>query len=136
VAATKITIPYRAGFLVSYSYDSAARTYGRVQDGDREIDGATNTVIAARDVVVINTEVHFTTDFGLDPAGNPKLDMTLTGTGSGSVFRDGLRQDITWTRPDIVDAFTLRNAAGDVVQLSPGQAWIHIVPKDWVIPSS
>ena len=135
VPATKITVPYRAGFAVVYAYDPSTRTYGRAQDGIREVDGATGTVIGARDVVVINTEVHFTTDFGLDPAGNPKLDMTLTGTGTGAVFRDGLRQDITWTRPDIVDVFTLRSASGEVVQLSPGQTWIHIVPKDWLIPS-
>jgi hypothetical protein len=135
VPATSITIPYRAGFAVGYTYNAATRTYGRAQDGVREVDGATGQAIAARDVVVILTEVHFTTDFGLDPAGNPKLDMTLTGTGQGVVFRDGLRQDVTWTRPDIVDAFTFRSASGEVVQLSPGQPWIHIVPKDWVIPS-
>jgi hypothetical protein len=51
------------------------------------------------------------------------------------VFRDGLRQDVTWTRPDIVDAFTFRNASGEIVQLSPGQSWIHVVPKDWTISS-
>jgi hypothetical protein len=136
VPATRISIPYRGGFEVSYSYDAATRTYGRVQAGAREVDGATGEVIAARDIVVIQTEVHFTTEFGLDPAGNPKLDMVQTGTGSGSVFRDGLRQDVTWTRADIVDAFTLRSASGEVVQLSPGQVWIHIVPKDWTIPSS
>jgi len=135
VPATRITVPYRAGFSVSYTYDPATRTYARFQDGDREVDGATGQAIAARDIVVINTEVHFTEEFGLDPAGNPKLDMTLTGTGTGSVFRDGLRQDVTWTRADIVDAFTLRNASGEIVQLSPGQPWIHIVPKDWVITS-
>jgi hypothetical protein len=135
VPATRITVPYRAGFAVSYTYDPATRTYARFQDGDREVDGATGQAIAARDIVVINTEVHFTEAFGLDPAGNPKLDMALTGTGTGVVFRDGLRQDVTWTRGDIVDAFTLRNASGEVVQLSPGQPWIHIVPKDWVIPS-
>mgnify|MGYP001791770538 CR=1 FL=1 len=79
--------------------DRVLRTVGRAQDGDREVDGATGTVIGARDVVVINTEVHFTTDFGLDPAGNPKLDMTPTGSGTGAVFRDGLRQDIVYGPP-------------------------------------
>ena len=136
VPATRITIPYRAGFAVGYTYDPATRTYGRAQDGVREVDGATNQAIAARDIVVILTEVHFTTEFGLDPAGNPKLDMTLTGTGKGIVFRDGLRQEVTWTRPDIVDAFTFRSASSEVVQLSPGQPWIHIVPLDWNIPSN
>ena len=135
VPATTITIPYRAGFAVSYAYDVGTRTYGRTQDGEREVDGATGKAIAARDVVVILTEMHFTEDFGLDPAGNPKLDMTLTGSGKGAIFRDGLRQDVTWTRPDIVDAFTFRNASGEVVLLSPGQPWIHIVPLDWTIPS-
>jgi hypothetical protein len=135
VPATSITIPYRAGFAVGYTYTPATRSYARTQDGEREVDGATGQVIAAKDVVVILTEVHFTEAFGLDPAGNPKLDMTLTGTGKGIIFRDGLRQDVTWTRPDIVDAFTFRNASGEVVQLSPGQPWIHIVPQDWIIPS-
>jgi hypothetical protein len=43
--------------------------------------------------------------------------------------------DVTWSRPDIFDVFTLTNAAGEAVRLAPGQTWIHIVPKDWTIPS-
>ena len=61
--------------------------------------------------------------------------MALIGTGNGSVFRDGKCEDVTWTRPDIFDVFTLRNASGDAVRLAPGQTWIHIVPSDWTIPS-
>ena len=136
IDATSITIPYRALFTVGYRYDAASGSYARFQDGVREVDGQTNQAVAAKNIVVIQTEVHFTTDFGLDPAGNPKLDMTLVGTGNGSVFRDGKRQDITWTRPDIFDVFTLRNSNGEAVRLDPGQTWIHIVPADWTIPSS
>ncbi len=135
IEASAITVPYRPGFAVAYRYDPASRSYARFQDGVREVDGQTGEAVAAKNIVVIQTEVHFTTDFGLDPAGNPKLDMTLVGTGNGSVFRDGNRQDITWTRPDIFDVFTLRNASGETVRLEPGQTWIHIVPADWTIPS-
>src|SRR5437763_6672485 len=135
VDATSITIPYRDLFTVGYRYDAASHTYARYDDGVRDVDGATGAPVAANNIVVLQTEVHFTTDFGLDPAGNPKLDMTLVGTGNGSVFRDGKRQDVTWTRPDIFDVFTLRNAAGEAVRLDPGQTWIHIVPADWTIPS-
>ena len=135
VAAGTVTIPYRAGFGVRYQYDPASRTYARYDDGVREVDGANGEPVAARDIVVIQTEVHFTDAFGFDPAGNPKLDMQLTGTGKGVVFRDGRRQDVTWSRPDIFDVFTLRTAAGEVARLSPGQTWIHIVPNDWSIPS-
>jgi hypothetical protein len=135
IDATAITVPYRAGFAVAYRYDPGSRSYTRFQDGVREVDGATGEVVAAKNIVTIQTEVHFTSEFGLDPAGNEKLDMTLIGTGSGSVFRDGKRQDITWTRPDIFDVFTLRNSSGETVRLEPGQTWIHIVPADWTIPS-
>jgi hypothetical protein len=135
IDASAITVPYRAGFAVAYRYDPASKSYTRFQDGVREVDGATGEVVAAKNIVTIQTEVHFTTEFGLDPAGNPKLDMTLLGTGSGSVFRDGKRQDVTWSRPDIFDVFTLRNSSGETVRLEPGQTWIHIVPADWTIPS-
>ena len=136
IDATSITIPYRAGFTVGYRYDAGSGGYARFDDGVREVDGQTGEAVVAKNIVVIQTEVHFTTEFGLDPAGNPKLDMTLIGTGNGSVFRDGKRQDVTWTRPDIFDVFTLRNSNGEAVRLDPGQTWIHIVPADWTIPSS
>jgi hypothetical protein len=135
VPATEITIPYRALFGVSYTYDPSARTYARYDDGVREVDAANGVAIAAKNIVVIQTEVHFTTDFGLDPAGNPKLEEVLTGSGKGSVFRDGLREDVTWSRADVVDAFTLTNASGERVLLAPGQTWIHVLPTDWTIPS-
>jgi DUF3048 family protein len=135
IEASAVTVPYRPGFEVGYRYDPASRSYARFQDGVREVDGETREAVAAKNIVVIQTEVHFTTEFGLDPAGNPKLDMTLIGSGNGSVFRDGKRQDVTWTRPDIFDVFTLRNLNGETVRLEPGQTWIHIVPADWTIPS-
>ena len=134
-SASAITIPYRAGFTVRYQYDPGSRSYARFQDGVREADGATGEVIAAKNVVVIGTEVHFTTDYGLGPAGSPKLFMQLVGSGQASVFRDGRREDVTWIRPDVFDVFQFRNAAGEAVRLEPGQTWIHIVPSDWSIPS-
>ena len=134
--ATNITIPYRALFGVQYTYDSGSRTYARFDNGVREIDGANNQVIAAKNIVVIQTEVQFTTAFGLDPAGNPKLEEVLTGSGKAEVFRDGMRVNATWSRDDIVQQFTLRDANGERILLDPGQTWIHVVPSEWTIPSS
>ena len=121
IPADTVTVPYRGGFAVRYQYDAASRSYARYDDGAREVDGATGEAVAARNVVVIQTEVHFT--------------MKLTGTGHGIVFRGGRREDVIWSRPDVVDVFTLRSASGDAVRLAPGQTWIHIVPSDWTIPS-
>jgi hypothetical protein len=51
------------------------------------------------------------------------------------VFRDGRRVDVTWSRDDLVRAFTFRDAAGQLVDLEPGQTWVHVVPTEWTIPS-
>ena len=133
--ATSITIPYRALFGVQYKYDATSSSYARYDNGVREVDGANNQAVAAKNIVVIQTEVNFTTAFGLDPAGNPKLEEVLTGTGKAVVFRDGLRVDATWTRDDVVDSFVLKDGKGAVIELEPGQTWVHVVPSDWTIPS-
>ena len=135
VAATSLTIPYRSLFGVQYAYDAAARTYARWQSGTREVDGGSGQPIAARNIVVIQTDVELTDKYGRDAAGSLKVDMRLTGTGSGIIFRDGRRQAVTWTRPDIFDPYTLTTAAGEKVFLAPGQTWIHIIPKEWTVPS-
>ena len=59
--------------------------------------------------------------------GQPKLDMVQTGTVSGSVFRDGLSR-LTWSRPDIVDVFTLQRD-GEIVQLSPVRSGSTSCPR-------
>ena len=67
---------------------------------------------------------------GVSIASGSQLTIPTYTLGS-----DGKRQDVTWTRPDIFDVFTLRNASGEAVRLAPGQTWIHVVPADWTIPS-
>ena len=139
VPATTLTIPYRANATVRYDYDPSTRTYARYQsDGtsfQREVDAANGVTIAARNVVVINTDV-IVTDVHEDAGGAASLDMRLTGTGPASVFRDGRRMDGVWHRGTWFDPFEFISNNGERVFLSPGQTWIHIVPTDWEIPSS
>jgi hypothetical protein len=62
--------------------------------------------------------------------------MRLTGTGSATIFRDGLRQEARWTRGSDTEPFVFNNAAREKILLDQGQTWIHVVPNDWEIPSS
>lgn len=139
VPASNIEIPYRSNATVRYQWDPAANTYGRWQsDGvsfNREIDAANNVTIAAKTIVVINTDIWATT-VQEDAVGSFSLDMRLTGTGPVTIFRDGRRQDGIWYRPTWFDPFTFISQNGERILLSPGQTWMHIVPIDWTIPSS
>jgi hypothetical protein len=91
--------------------------------------------IAARNIVIINTDI-WATDVRDDAGGAASLDMRLTGSGKASIFRDGRRQDGTWSRASNMDPFVFTNFYKQKIYLSPGQTWIHILPLDWDVPSS
>ena len=137
--ATEISIPYRADTsAVSYQYDAATKTYARFQNAAgrpvRDVDAVTSKPVAATDVVIIHTEIWDVPDI-VDASGALSNDMRMTGTGSAIVFRDGLRQDATWSRKDDASAFVFKNAAGEQILLSPGQPWIHVVPNEMKVTS-
>jgi hypothetical protein len=137
--ALEISIPYRADTsAVTYQYDAATKTYARFQNAAgrpvRDVDAVTNKPVAATDVVIIQTEIWEVQDI-VDAAGAFSNDMRMTGSGPATIFRDGLRQDGTWSRKDDNAPFTFKNAAGEQILLSPGQPWIHVVPNDMKVTS-
>jgi hypothetical protein len=139
-AAGELVIPYRDdSSKVTYKYDAATKTYARWQNAQgsavRTVDAATNSNVAAVNVVIIHTEI-WEVDEIVDASGAKAHDMRLTGTGAASIFRNGLRQDGTWSRKDDVSPFVFTNRQGEQIKLSPGQTWISIIPNDWVVASS
>jgi hypothetical protein len=139
-AAADITIPYREdNSRVQYKYDDKTRTYGRWQNSAgkavRDVDGVNNQPVAAANVVIIHTEIWEVAQI-VDAAGAHAHDMRLVGTGSATIFRDGLRQEGTWSRATEGDLFTFKNAAGERILFDQGQTWIHVVPNEWEITSS
>src|SRR5688572_1126571 len=100
--ATEIAIPYRADTsAVSYQYDAATKTYARFQNAAgravRDVDAVGNKPVAATSVVIIHTEI-FDVNEIVDASGALSNDMRMTGSGPATIFRDGLRQDGTWSR--------------------------------------
>ena len=138
-ASADITIPYREdSSTVSYKYDAATKTYARWQNSAgkpvRDVDAANNVPVAASTVVIVQTEIWEVPEI-VDAAGSHAHDMRLVGTGKAIVFRDGLRQEATWTRADDRTPFAFTNTSGEKILLSAGQTWVHIIPPDWVVAS-
>jgi len=137
--ATVITIPYREDrVLVRYDYDAASRTYARYQNNNgvpvRDVDAANGQPVAAAQVVVIQTDIWDVPQI-VDASGALSNDQRLTGTGTAWIFRDGLRQQVTWSRANDTSAFTFTNAAGKQVTFNPGQTWLHIIPTTMTVSS-
>jgi hypothetical protein len=139
IDARTLAIPYRADARVRYDYDAGANIYLRYQSNGvsyvREVDGANGAWIMAKNIVIISTDV-WVTNVVDDAGGAPSLDMRLTGSGPASIFRDGRRQDGTWSRATLFDPFTFTNFYGQKIYLSPGQTWVHVLPMDWQVFSN
>ena len=140
VAAANITIPYRDDIsLVKYQYDPQTRSYARFQNNAgkavRDIDAVNNQPVAAANVAIIHTEIWEVPQI-VDASGSFAHDMRLTGSGKATIFRDGLRQEATWSRGSDTEPFVFKNAAGQRILFDQGQTWVHVVPNDWEIPSS
>jgi hypothetical protein len=139
IPASTLTVPYRTDARVRYDYDANANVYLRYQsNGVRpvlEVDAANGAWIMAKNIVIIRTDV-WVTNVVDDAGGAPSLDMRMTGSGPASIFRDGLRQDGTWSRANLIDPFTFTNLYGHKIYLSPGQTWVHVLPMDWQVYSN
>src|SRR5256885_11801800 len=139
LAATDLVIPYREDTSrVEYKYDAESRTYSRWQSAAdksvRDVDAANNQPVAAANVVIIQTEIWEVPQI-VDAAGAHAHDMRLTGTGTASIFRDGLRQDGTWSRVSDTDPFVFKSQSGERIILDQGQTWVHVIPNDWSVTS-
>jgi hypothetical protein len=139
VPATEIAIPYRSAFTVRYQYDPATRSYARWQHNGgafvREVDAANGVAVAARNIVIVHTEI-WETSIIQDIFNSRGLDMNLIGGGPATIFRDGRRLDGLWARPTINDAFAFWTRNGERVYLSPGQTWVHPIPHSWTVTSN
>ena len=141
VFAKNITIPYQRQNEVHYAYDGSSRTYARSQFDPnfgtfvREVDALTNTPIAARNIIALYTDV-VTTAIVEDSLGSLGVNVRTTGTGNMSIFRDGRRQDGTWSRGTVFDPWLFVSGSGEQILLSPGQTWVHMIPTTWSVPSN
>ena len=140
VTASTITIPYQHQNQARYVYDANTRTYARYQFDPnlgrevREVDAYYNTPIAARNIVVVYTDV-VPTAIVEDVFGSLGVNVRTTGSGKVSIFRDGRRQDGTWARNSVFDAWQFVSPNGEPILLSPGQTWVHMIPTTWGVPS-
>ena len=138
--ASQLVIPYREDHSqVTYGYDPTSRTYARSQNVNgqpvRSTDLLEGRPVAAANIVILGSEVREVPEI-VDPGGNVSYDTRLTGVGPATVFRDGLRRDGTWSRPNDQAPFVFLTPTGEPILLAPGQTWLHPIPSGWTITSA
>ena len=103
------------GVKVQWDWDSTAKEWVRTQDGTPVVD-TEDVALSVPNVVVL--EVEYT-------KGYSPTSKTL-GSGKVYVFTNGAMYEGTWTRTDRLKPFELKDSAGGVIKLTPGQTFVEV----------
>lgn len=126
--ANKISVPYRTNLSDAvFTFDPQGGLYQRSTGTTPQVDAVTNQPLTAANVIVVYA-LHETTSIVEDSLGSRSIQITLTGTGNATLFRDGQAFDMTWARTDPYALFQFTAAGGQPINLKPGNIWIEVVP--------
>lgn len=116
-----VTISYPYGGRVRWTYDVDDNIWLRSRDGEPERDALDSRTARAGAIITIETESTFLRE--------QYIDVTLSGSGAGTLFQDGMRRDIIWSRSDENAPFRFRYVSREPVALAPGPVWISVITE-------
>jgi hypothetical protein len=121
------TISFRIKYPQAESGWKAEGSYFvRSQDGDQHIDAASDEIIRATNVVVLQTK---TDNSFRDPKYGPIPRTVMIDSGMAWVFSNGKRVKGTWTKASQNAPIQLFDAAGAPIKLAVGNTWIELMAE-------
>jgi hypothetical protein len=116
-------------FLVKYpqaesGWKAEGSYFVRSQDGDQHIDAASNEIIRATNVVVMQTK---TDNSFKDPKYGPIPRTVMIDSGMAWVFSNGKRVKGTWSKTSQSSPIQLTDEAGAPIKLAIGNTWIELM---------
>ena len=116
-------------FLVKYpqaesGWKAEGSYFVRSQDGDQHIDAASDEIIRATNVVVLQTK---TDNSFKDPKYGPIPRTVMIDSGMAWVFSNGKRVKGTWTKASQSAPIQLFDEAGSPIKLAVGNTWIELM---------
>ena len=103
------------GVKVQWDWDATVKEWVKTQDGTIVVDPA-DVALSVPNVIVL--EVVYTNTYS-------PISKTL-GSGKAYVFTNGVVYEGTWSRPDRLKPFELKDSAGGVIKLTPGQTFVEV----------
>ena len=104
------------GVKILWEWSSEFSRFVRSQDDKPHVDFE-NVRISAANVVVLFVQY---SKSGISPVAKTK------GSGEAWVFTAGKLFQGTWEREDSAKPFTLKDTAGNVIKLTPGNTWVEL----------
>jgi len=111
-------VGFGAGYAVTYTWDGKSRSWDRSIFGEPDVT-ANGVRISPKNVIVMI--VNYVGGVGVIDSY-----AQLVGSGPVDVFTDGTLQRGTWSRSNLYHRDVYKDAAGTVIDLTPGQTWVEL----------
>lgn len=122
--ADYIKIWFNTTKSTSFTYDEDTGLYTGYEYGIRYVDGNTEENMTFTNVIALVTEISV-----LDSVG--RLDVELTGSGTGYFMTGGMRTTIIWTRESDTSPFIFYLEDGTRLNYGIGTTYIAIMDDDY-----
>ncbi len=126
----QVTVPYRPNLSDAvFTYDGQSKLYRRSIGTTPHVDVDTNQPLTAANVIILYAP-HETTTIVEDSLGSRSIQITISGSGSAMILREGQVFDVTWSRSDPHALWQFTASNGQAISLKPGNTWIEVVPPE------
>jgi Protein of unknown function (DUF3048) N-terminal domain/Protein of unknown function (DUF3048) C-terminal domain len=134
-SVSKVTIKTNSYWTFAWTWDAALGAWRRSDGGTADTDAATGRPITATSVVVqrITESIVYNDP---DPAGNPRRDLHLVGSGTGTLYVNGQAIPVRWSRPSASAVTSWTYADGSPMVLPAGTIWWELVPVTGTVRDS
>jgi hypothetical protein len=116
---SSMVVGFPAGYAVTWSWNPTSSSWDRSIFGAPDVTG-TKVRLSPKNVVVL----FITYQGGIGTESSVGI---LTGSGPAQIYREGRLTRGTWSRPVVSQVTVLRDSAGKVIPLTPGQTWVELL---------
>ncbi len=124
ITASSIEIPFSLpSYKVVYNYNKTKNDYSRSMAGLPHLDATTKQQIQVKNILIQYVNITSLPD-------DPKLhiNIQLSGSGTGLLFKDGKSTPITWTKTNSKPTEYI-DSNGQTLKLNRGPTWVELVPQ-------
>lgn len=112
-------------YAVKWNYDKTANSYLRTNAGEKHFDLNNNTVLSAKNIVILYMTESNAND-GYE--NNAHLLYKTKGAGNAKVYQDGKVIDAKWQKKDRLSHLLITNAAtGEEIKFTRGRIWFAVL---------
>lgn len=125
LTATSITAHFSSSKTTTFDYSAESGLYNVRQYGRDYIDGNDDSKITAANVLILRTKINVISG---DDAG--RIDVDVTGSGTGTFYSGGKYETIKWSRAKNSDQFTFTREDGTEITFARGRTYICIISNN------